>query len=609
MRNIVLGIGLLFGIYVAKAQQDSIIKLKEVVVSDIHISRYTDGHKLTTLKDSLIKESNGSLTSLLNFNSTIYFKENGFGMVSSPAFRGTNASHTAVIWNGININSQLNGQVDFNTINPYNYSSIDIRSGGGSVQYGSGAIGGSVHLTNTLRFDTHFENQIALGYGSFDTRKINYTQSLGTGKWSSSIGVNYNASENDYIYLETNEKNKNGDFRNLNLNVNAGYILNDKQVLKLYHQTFIGDRNFSGNIVVKGRSKYKNNQYRTQVAWGFYGNKVVSKIKLAHLKEEYKYFENKDSDIYSFGKVGTTLARYSIDAKLSDSFRVNSFLEYKNYNGKGGSFGNPKRDDFSATALVKHSISPKLEYNLSIRQDVSSSFSSPLVYSLDGKYAVNTHYSFLLNASKNFRTPTFNDLYWQPGGNLDLVSETSYQIDLGHRLSYGGFIFKVNSYYISTNDMIKWLPGDEGFWTPININKVQIYGAEATLEYENKIRRNQHINFTTNYGYTVSEDTSTNTQLIYVPFHQGNAALAYSVSGLRLFYQYLYTGSVSIIGGNLKEYQVSNMGLTYSGRKQKKSLKYTIGLTIHNLFNTYYENIALRPMPNRNIQTQLILNF
>ncbi|WP_340158216.1 TonB-dependent receptor [uncultured Maribacter sp.] len=594
---------------VGYAQQDSILKLDEVVVSDSRVKQYAEGYKVTVLQDSIIQRTNGSLTSLLEFNSNIYFKENGFGMVSSPAFRGTNASHTAVIWNGININSQLNGQVDFNTINPFNYNSISIRSGGGSVQYGSGAIGGSIHLNSDLLFKEHFDNQVSIGYGSYKTKKINFNQSYGSRSMSYSLGVNYNASDNNYKYLNTGEENKNGEFNNLNLNWNIGYVLSENQILKLYHQTFISDRNLSGNLVVLGRSKYKDNQYRTQLEWGSYGPKAISKIKLAYLQEEYKYFENKDAAIYSFGKVSNFLARYSLDYKLSKFFRLNSFLEYNNYKGAGDSFGSPKRDDFSATALLKHIISSTIAYNLSVRQDFSSDFSSPLVFSFHGSYSLTDNYQVKINASKNFRTPTFNDLYWQPGGNLELVPEKSYQLDFGNVLNIGAVSMQYNGYYISTKDMIKWLPNNEGVWSPINIDDVEIYGAEAKIEANYSLGKNQELGIKTNYAYTVSEDKSTNEQLIYVPFHTANGSLEYRIADLNLFYQHLYNGSVSIVGGQLKEYQVANLGATYTADILKKDLKYTIGVTINNLFNTYYENVALRPMPNRNIQTQLILNF
>ena len=604
-----ISIVLVFCATVGYAQRDSILKLDEVVVSDSRVKQYAEGYKVTVLQDSIIQRTNGFLTSLLAFNSNIYFKENGFGMVSSPAFRGTNASHTAVIWNGININSQLNGQVDFNTINPFNYNSISIRSGGGSVQYGSGAIGGSIHLNNDLLFKEHFDNQVSIGYGSYKTKKINFNQSYGSRLMSYSLGVNYNTSDNNYKYLNTGEENKNGEFNNLNLNWNIGYVLSENQILKLYHQTFISDRNLSGNLVVLGRSKYKDNQYRTQLEWGSYGPKAISKIKLAYLQEEYKYFENKDAAIYSFGKVSNFLARYSLDYKLSKFFRLNSFLEYNNYKGAGDSFGSPKRDDFSATALLKHIISSTIAYNLSVRQDFSSDFSSPLVFSFDGSYSLTDNYQVKINASKNFRTPTFNDLYWQPGGNLALVPEKSYQLDFGNVLNIGAVSMQYNGYYISTKDMIKWLPNNERVWSPINIDDVEIYGAEAKIEANYSLGKNQELGIKTNYAYTVSEDKSTNEQLIYVPFHTANGSLEYRIADLNLFYQHLYNGSVSIVGGELKEYQVANLGATYTADILKKDLKYTIGVTVNNVFNTYYENVALRPMPNRNIQTQLILNF
>ncbi len=597
-----------FALLRTTAQELPLQTLDEVVVSDTRVKKYAEGHKVAVLKDSTIQRNGVFLTSLLAFNSNIYFKENGLGMVSSPSFRGTNASHTAVVWNGININSQLNGQVDFNTINPLNYNSVAVRSGGGSVQFGTGAIGGSIHLNNDLNFEKHFEHQVLTGYGSFDTRSINYSNSVGTGKWSSSFGINYNASDNDYRFLETDERNTNGEFEHTNINFNAGYVLNDTQVIRLYHQSFIGDRNLSGTILAPGRSRYEDNQHRTQLEWGHFGKKAISKIKVAHLHEGYKYFENRDSDTFSEGRVTTLLARYALDVKLSKAFHLNSFLEYNNFRGNGDNFGTPERSDFAITAVLKHIVSEPFQYNLSLRQDVSTDFSSPLIFAWNGSYDFGSFYKLQLNASRNFRMPTFNDLYWQPGGNLELQPEQSYQLDLGQRFTFGPVSLDLNGYFISTQDMIRWLPNTEGFWSPTNVDNVRIYGAEVELRAKKAFLEKQELEFNANYGYTVSEDTATDQQLIYVPFHRGNASLAYRFDSFALFYQHLYNGPVSIVGGELKGYQVANVGLTYTP-KTKGTFGYRLGVTLNNAFNAYYENIALRPMPNRNIQTQLLLNF
>jgi iron complex outermembrane receptor protein len=306
--------------------------------------------------------------------------------------------------------------------------------------------------------------------------------------------------------------------------------------------------------------------------------------------------------------VTTLLARYSYDVELSNAFRLNSYLEYDYFKGDGSSFGNPQRNDVSVTVLLKHSISDYLVYNFGLRKDFSSDFSSPLVFSLDGKYRFGEHYGLQLSASRNFRIPTFNDLYWNPGGNQNLVPESSYQIDLGQRLEFGGMTFSLNGYYIATEDMIRWLPHSSGIWSPSNVDEVRIYGLEGELAVTHPIQRKQNIEFKANYAYTVSEDMATREQLIYVPFHRANASVAYSFSQFGLFYQHLYNGPVSIIGGELKGYQVANVGINYSPELDGK-LQYRVGITLNNVFNTYYENVALRPMPNRNIQTQLLLNF
>src|SRR5690606_6248406 len=104
------------------------------------------------LSDSLIDNANGSFTDFLQKNTTIYFKENGYGMVSSPSFRGTTAQQTGVLWNGIKVNSALLGQADFNSTSFKNYDQIIVKPGGGSVLFGSGAMGGTIHLNNDFQF-------------------------------------------------------------------------------------------------------------------------------------------------------------------------------------------------------------------------------------------------------------------------------------------------------------------------------------------------------------------------------------------------------------------------------------------------------------------------
>ena len=65
------------------AQQDS-IALSAVTVSDSQLKKFSTSQLLLKLNDSVITKNQSSLTELLQFNTPIYFKENGFGSRREP---------------------------------------------------------------------------------------------------------------------------------------------------------------------------------------------------------------------------------------------------------------------------------------------------------------------------------------------------------------------------------------------------------------------------------------------------------------------------------------------------------------------------------------------
>ena len=602
-------LSLLFGSIVqAQTLIDSIQQLDEVVLSDVKLKRYANGYKLTILSDSILRKNNTSLTDVLRFNSNIYFKESGFGMVSSPSFRGTNASQTAVIWNGININSQLNGQVDFNIMSSSNYNTISIRSGGGSVQYGSGAIGGTIHLSNDFDFKKHFNHTVQLGYGSFNTKNINYKTSFGHGAWSGNFGVAYVDSENDYKFLGTDKRNENGAFNNLDINLNLGFVFSTKDVLKLHHQNFRSDREFSSTLLASSNSKYESEDYRSMVEWIHIEDNYTSSLKAVHLQEQFKYFESKFFDDFSKGQANTWMLKYHYKREFSKRLKLNLIADYSYITGEGNSFNDPKRNAFSATVVLSHRPTAKLQYNLNARKDVISDFESPLVFSGDVSYQFFKPYTLKFNASKNFRVPTFNDLYWNPGGNLDLKPEESYQLDLGHELRFKNMDFKLNTFYIETSDLIQWRPNAIlGYWSPVNIASAKHYGFETELGVTQQIKKHT-LFLTTSYSYTKTEDIEKQQPLFYVPVHKTNVSLSYTYKTFTAFYQHLYNGEVDIIGNTLDGFDVGNLGLSYT-IKTKNKMRYITDFRINNIYNSYYENVALRPMPNRNFNIKLTLKF
>ncbi|THF49847.1 TonB-dependent receptor [Flavobacterium supellecticarium] len=600
---------LLFLSQLLLAQNDT-INLNEVIVSDVQLRDNNVSQTVLKLNDSIIQQNQPALTSLLNYNSVIYFKENGYGMVSSASFRGTTAQQTAVLWNGININSQLLGQTDFNTVTTRDFNSISVKSGGGSVVYGSGAIGGTVHLNTDFRFREAFQNELYLGYGSFNTINTQYRLNAGTKKWNTQISFSRNSSDNDYPFVGSDEKNTNGEYYNATVNANIGYKINDKNSLKLYSQFYEDERHFSITSENAIRTKYRNTNSRNLLVWTNSAGQFTSNVKAAFLKERYQYYDNIQSDNFSFGEVQTFIAKYDVVYAITENIKLNAIIDYTINDGEGEGIGEAKRKIGSGVVLFKHKVSDAFTYEVSGRKEITDAYQSPFLFSAGATCAVTNWYKVKLNGSHNFRIPTFNDLYWKPGGNLNLRPESAYQADLGQEFSFGGLRLTATAYYMKIKDMLRWLPTSEGYWAPVNTDRVQSYGAEVLLDYTHKIGSHE-LGVKGTYAYTVSEDENTNKQLIYVPYHKLTGAVSYAFKNFGAYYQALYNGEVFTLSDNdpkymVKDYLVSNFGIDY--RIGKKNT-YRLGAQVRNLTNEKYESVASRLMPGRNYNVTLTLIF
>ncbi|MFT7350880.1 MAG: vitamin B12 transporter [Flavobacterium sp.] len=589
-------------------QQDSIVSLEEVILPDYNLKNNSNSLLTNYLNDSLIKNSS-SLTSLLRNNTSIYFKENGLGMVSSASFRGTTAQQTAVIWNGININSQFNGQTDFNTISASDFNEVVVRHGGGSSIYGSSAIGGSIHLNTELNFKSKLENLLQLEYGSFETSKVNYQLRFARKKFSSQVSFTHNSSQNDYPYLNTNQKNENGDFYNSSYNMALGFKLNPKNSIFYYSYLFSSNRHFSGTLVSPSFSKYKDFNTRNLIEWNSEFSKFTSKLQLAFLSEMYTYFENKEFNIFDDARAETLVAKYQLNYNLSKKLQFSTLLDITHAKGFGESIGENSRTIYSAIFLSKFLPTEKLVIEASVRQELTSNYESPFLFSLGTVYQITKWYDLKTNISRNYRIPTFNDLFYKGSGNTTLKPEIATQFEVGNSFKLvNNFKLDVVGYYIKIKELLRWSPNSSGSWTPNNVANVTSYGAEISLNYNFKYHKNI-FDLQTNYAYTVSQDDAKNKQLIYVPFHKQTTTFNYRYLNFSMYLNYVFNGSVFTTSDNnyiLSNYSVANFGLRYVLPFYEKL---TIGSAINNIFNENYQSVSQRPMPGRNYNFLITLNF
>src|SRR5690606_6032888 len=134
---------------------------------------------------------------------------------------------------------------------------------------------------------------------------------------------------------------------------------------------------------------------------------------------------------------------------------------------------------------------------------------------------------------------TFNDLYWQPGGNLNLKPETSVQFDINNNFNYKILNINISTYYTSIKNMIRWIPTNTGLWEANNVDEVYILGSELSLDVQ-KTWHNHTLGGRVNYAYTRSIDKKIENQLIYAPLHKFTAQLNYKYKNFSVVPSCLY---------------------------------------------------------------------
>lgn len=583
-----------------------------VYVFDNQMNKVKLFHKINTLSTADIQKNSSNLSEVLRFQSPVYIKENGRGAVSSPSFRGTTAQQTAFVWNGININSQFLGQGDVNNIALFGYDELEVKSGGGSVIYGSGAIGGSIHLNNDLDFNKGFKGLFNSEIASFGTYNNFLKASFSNEKLSIKVSGNYVMSENDYDVPEAqNYINRNGKFYNTTFNTGVSYKIANRQTLSWQSQFYDATQNYPIFTENGNTSKYEAQTVRSLIAWDINKNKFSNSLKAAYTEDNFQYFGVYQAPSTSGGINKNYILKNDFNYFINTKWNVNVIGEFQQNKGEGqgsSGIGKVSRNGGSIAGLLRYFATPNLRFEAGVKKDFVEDFGSPVLYSFSGKWKAADWYQFNLNLSKNFRFPSFNDLYWSPGGNLNLQPETSNQADMNHEFKFKDLKLSITPYYMRITDMIRWLDTGLGYWSPFNTHKVESYGLESQLTYEKKFS-NHFIKLNAGYVFTKSINLETQKQLTYVPLHKVFMNGDYQYKFIKIYAQGMfngltYTTTDESLPDALQPYFVMNAGASATILK-----KYTLGFKVNNITNTIYETTAYYPLPKRNYSVTATINF
>ena len=623
---------------------DTAQKLSIVDVSVPHSRAFSTGNRVQVLDSSLLNRYVGSnIGDVLNMESDVYIKSYGLGTLATTSIRGGGSNHTTILWNGFNLQSPMYGPQDLSLITTHFFDEVMIQYGSSGATWGSGAVGGAIHLNNSASFNTGLSITAGASFGSFaDKQQIAKVQ-VGKKRFSSLLKVLNHTAKNNFPFQNTTvqdqplQKLSNAELKQVGF-MNENYFqINEHQKINVRFWYQFASRNIPPTM---GQRRSVSNQgdesYRVTSEWQRLSEKLLLTARAAHFYETLSY-DDSISFIHSENKSKVTIAEAEAKLWFSNISTLTIALNDTYASAFAGGYEkNPYQNKFSVTGGYRvHNKKNTLTGFLNVRQELIQPYnhtidtiiftpfkskalnakaSHPFTYSIGGEGYFFKKLSLNFSVAQHYRIPTFNDLYWAEGGNINLKPESGWGEELGgtfkHQHPHFSVTLNATLFNRVIDNWILWTPTASNYWSPKNIMKVWSRGAEYRLTVTYPLRK---FTFTLNvmWNYTVStseraqfsNDASLGKQLVYTPMYKGNGSFTVSYKKLSITYNQKYVGYTYISSDNryyLKPYWIANIKVSQFFVIREFKLQMFAG--VNNVFGYSYEVIKNRPMPGINYQ-------
>lgn len=607
---------------------DTIQSLDGIEIKADRISFFSAGLKIVKIDSiSLSIRQGENIATLLSELTPVFLRSYGPGGVSTLSVRGTNSSQSGVFWNGINLTQPNMGITDLSRISSFEFSNISLQSGGASALLGSGVIGGSLNLTNAMKFSIPLQTSV-MAAGSTNGRMMGGIK-LNDGNsrlaYAGSLTSEWNP--NNFKYTDYNGNRvrlEHALVKSVSSIHQVEFILNQRQRLSAGFWFQTTDREIPPTMTMASSDQQQWDQaIRSSLQWVYTGSKQSFIVRSAFVDEK---------------------EHYQSESKLIDAFyhlkTVQTEFEYKRYVSKQVTLGSGisarliradvpyyqeiefRQEGSAWLALAYIHPATGIKSVLNLRQDFSNGYKIPLCPSFSADIPVNAHISGNFSVSKNFRVPTMNDRYWIPGGKPDLLPESSWNLQAGGAYIYhqGENIqsnFGIDIYSLLIDNLIQWAPDSSAQWSPANVQNVWSRGVEISSKTDFQMFGFKGY-FRLGYNYTPSsyrESSSNgsevqNKQLIYIPLHKVVETFYAGKGKYYAMFSYSLTGKRYVQSDNEKSLPAYSLLDFYSGatfKTNKSSFRFQA--EIRNLMNKTYQSVQYYAEPGISFSINLLISI
>ena len=579
----------------------------------------------------------------------------GIGGVKTVSVRSLGTQHTAVSYDGVTISNAQSGQIDIGRFNLDNVELVTLSIGQTDDIFQSARMFASAGVLNIKTSEPVFEEGKTYNAGgamrlsSFATYNpaVYYSQKVGQ-KWSFAVNADWLVSDGEYPFTLVNNntvtehtrENSDVDTKRVEANIYGNLQRGGKLAFKgnwmssqrglpgsvIYYNTDATERLWdeAGFVQTNYSKSYGKWDLQGQMKYNYSWNKYSNSGEQFHNGVRTDYFTQKEY-------YGSVSARYNMAKGLSavisqDVFRNSLDASYENclY---------PRRNT-SLTAVAAKFNNGKINATASllytyITEDISTGKAaadrkrlSPAA-SISYKPFKGENLRIRASYQDIFRTPTFNDLYYERVGNVALNPEIARQMNVGITWRKGfarvlnDISFQADFFYNQVKDKIVGLP-TMFVWRMLNMGEVDIKGADVNLGTSMWLARDLRMELQGTYSYQkaidVSDPQSKNYrhQIPYTPLHSGSMQLSLVSGWGTLGYMMQSVGERFSLPQNIKE----NLMKGYTEHSLSAGKSFTAGkcklqlqLECRNFTDVQYEVIQYYPMPGRSYRFTLKLDY
>jgi vitamin B12 transporter len=606
--------------------------LPSAEITAVRLSRYAVGQQQLTIDSADLKTSPfQNLGDLLQNLTPLSIKAYGVGL-STATSRGTGSRHTALVWNGLNIQNGLIGLSDLSALEVGAVDKMYVKFGGSSALFGSGAIGGAIFLDNSIENTNGFHGNIGTNAGSFSLLGQNIKLKIGNEHVAGQIRISHQKALNNFEFRDDASIGKpikyaqNAAFDKLNVTNSLFFNLGKNRFLKINNWLSNIYREIPPTMTARSDLARQKEQFFRSVAefstpLSINATKAIFKARTGFFNEKLNYesdvVKNSENNIRTFIGEAETVFNFT----ENNSLRLGTnFTQNKTFANNLGE-NNHIRNRFALFASQIFELK-KTKFSANARQEWIDNQLVPFVFSLGferpldvpktSNSKLQTQKLIRGSFSRNYNIPALNDLYWNILGNPNLQAERGISGELGidflKKMDNSTTTLGFTIFALKTNNWIQWSPKDGSSWTPSNLKKVFSRGVE--LVFKNQFSINK-IQLKTHFNYQLSRATelgdSLKLQLIYAPIHAGSMGISINYKHFYINYYQNASSKRRMIGDFTQPFTLANATIGHSFLIKKYQLN--TALQIGNIWNADYEVIRFYAQPRRSFEGQLNFIF